>query len=607
MPSRIEDYAMIGDCQTAALVAKDGSLDWLCLPRFDSPACFAALLGTAEHGRWLIAPTNGAAKVSRQYLPDTLILETQFETPEGTAKLIDFMPLREKGPVLVRIVQGIRGSVEMRMELTLRFDYGQSVPWVTRMEDGSLRAIAGPNMVLMRTPVEFADEDLKTFAKFTVKAGQSVPFVLSYTPSHLPPPEEIDPLRALESTKKFWAEWTSRCQCQVEHQDAVKRSLITLKALTYWPTGGITAAATTSLPECLGGVRNWDYRYCWLRDASFTLRSLLRYGYYEEAGQWQDWLVRAVAGSAEQAQIMYGLAGERLLMEWELPWLPGYEGAKPVRVGNAASEQFQLDVYGELAGALHHAREGNLPRNDAGIDLEWELLAHLEKVWREPDEGIWEVRGGRQQFTHSKVMAWAAFNFAIKSCEQFGLKGPVDRWRAIRQEIHEDVCAKGFNTRIGSFVQTYGGENLDASLLRIAKVRFLPASDPRVQGTVRAIEKNLIVNGFVLRYHTHETEDGLPPGEGAFLPCSFWLADVYALMGRIDDARKLFERLLTLRNDLGLLSEEYDWQAKRLVGNFPQALSHVALVNTAFVLHREETSPAKAASDISERRQDKSS
>ena len=599
MPARIEDYAIIGDCQTAALVAKDGSLDWLCLPRFDSPACFAALLGEPEHGRWLIAPTNETAKLSRQYLPDTLILETQFETPEGIAKLTDFMPLRQEGPVLVRIVQGIRGSVEMHMELTLRFDYGQSVPWVTRMEDGSLRAIAGPNMVLVRSPVEFAGEDLKTIAKFAVKEGQSVPFVLSYRPSHLPPPEEIDATRALERTKKFWTEWTGGCQSQLGHVDAVKRSLITLKALTYWPTGGITAAPTTSLPEHLGGVRNWDYRYCWLRDASFTLRSLVRYGYYEEAGQWQDWLVRAVAGSAEQAQIMYGLAGERTLREWELPWLPGYEGAKPVRVGNAASEQFQLDVYGELAGALHHAREGDLPRNDAGVDLEWALLAHLEKVWREPDEGIWEVRGGRQQFTHSKVMAWAAFNFAIRSCEQFGLKGPVDRWRAIRQEIHDDVCEKGFNAQIGSFVQTYGGDNLDASLLRIAKVRFLPASDPRVQGTVRAIEKNLLVDGLVLRYHTHETEDGLPPGEGVFLPCSFWLADVYALMGRMDDARKLFERLLSLRNDLGLLSEEYDWRAKRLVGNFPQALSHVALVNTAFLLNREEASTAKAPSDIS--------
>ena len=485
MPSRIEDYAMIGDCETAALVAKDGSIDWLCLPRFDSPACFAALLGTPEHGRWLIAPANGSSNISRQYLPDTLILETQFEAQDGTAKLVDFMPLREKGPVLARIVKGIRGSVEMRMELTLRFDYGQSVPWVTRMEDGSLRAIAGPNMVLMRTPAEFAGEDRKTVAKFTVREGQAVPFVLSYGPAHLPPPEGIDPLRALESTKEFWIEWTSRCKCQTGYQDAVKRSLITLKALTYLPTGGITAAATTSLPECLGGVRNWDYRYCWLRDASFTLRSLVRYGYYEEAGAWQDWLLCAVAGSAEQAQIMYGLAGERLLTEWELPWLPGYEGAKPVRVGNAASEQFQLDVFGELAGALHHAREGNLPRNEPGIDLEWELIGHLEKVWREPDEGIWEVRGGSQQFTHSKVMAWAAFNFAIKSCEQFGLQGPVGRWRAIRQEIHDDVCEKGFNTRIGSFVQTYGGENLDASLLRIAKVRFLPASDPRVQGTIR--------------------------------------------------------------------------------------------------------------------------
>ncbi len=603
MPSRIEDYALIGDCETAALVAKDGSIDWLCLPRFDSPACFAALLGAPEHGRWQIAPADGTATISRQYLPDTLILETKFETPEGTAKLVDFMPLREKGPVLVRIVQGIRGSVEMQMELTLRFDYGQSVPWVTRMEDGSLRAIAGPDMVLMRTPAAFAGADHTTVAKFTVKEGQAVPFVLSHGPSHLPPPEETDPTPALESTKKFWTEWTSRCKCQTGYQDAVKRSLITLKALTYWPTGGITAAPTTSLPERLGGVRNWDYRFCWLRDASFTLRALIRYGYYEEAGDWQNWLVRAVAGSAEQAQIMYGLAGERLLREWELPWLPGYECSKPVRIGNAASEQFQIDVYGELASALRHAREGNLPRNDAGIDLQWELLGHLEKVWREPDEGIWEVRGGPQQFTHSKVMAWLAFDSAIKSCEQFGLQGPVDRWRVTRQEIHDDVCEKGFNARIGSFVQTYGGDNLDASLLRIAKVRFLPVSDPRVQGTIRAIEDRLMADGFVLRYRTHETEDGLPPGEGAFLLCSFWLADVCALSGRIGDATRLFERLLSLQNDVGLLSEEYDWQAKRLVGNFPQALSHVALVNTAFVLNRETKakSPAEAAKDAPER------
>ena len=424
VPARIEDYAMIGDCATAALVSKDGSIDWLCLPRFDSPACFAALLGGPANGRWQIRPSNENADVSRQYLADTLILETLFETPDGAVKLVDFMPLRNERPALVRLVQGIRGTVEMRMELILRFDFGQSVPWVTRMEDGALRAVAGPNMVFMRTPVEFAGEDHTTTAKFTVNAGDSVPFVLSYAPSHLPAPKETDALQALESTKDFWKEWTGRCKYDGEYQEAVKRSLITLKALTYGPTGGITAAPTTSLPESLGGVRNWDYRFCWLRDASFTLRALMRYGYYEEAGAWQNWLVRAVAGSAEQAQIMYGLGGERLLTEWEVKWLPGYEGAKPVRIGNAAAEQFQLDVYGEMGSAMRHAREGNLPRNDPGIDLEWELLGHLEKVWREPDEGIWEVRGGRQQFTHSKVMAWVAFDSAIKSCEQFGLQVP---------------------------------------------------------------------------------------------------------------------------------------------------------------------------------------
>jgi GH15 family glucan-1,4-alpha-glucosidase len=588
MTSRIEDYAMIGDLETAALAGKDGSIDWLCLPRFDSGACFAALLGTPEHGRWKLAPAGSARQTGRRYVQDTLILETDFETGDGGVTIVDFMPVREKNPHLVRIVRGRRGEVPMEMELILRFDYGELVPWVTRLDDGRLQGVAGPHMVVLRSSVPLRGENLKTVSQFTVKAGDSLPFVLGYGASHLPAPEPIDPEKAYLETVEFWKEWTSGCKYRGPYAEQVKRSLITLKGLTYLPTGGITAAPTTSLPEKIGGERNWDYRYCWLRDATLTLQVLMDAGYQEEAACWRDWLVRAVAGSPDQVQILYGLAGERHVKEWEIPWLPGYEGSKPVRIGNAASEQLQLDIYGEIAGVLHHARKGQLTDGEPDVALGEALLEHLEKIWKEPDEGIWEVRGPRRHFTHSKVMAWFAFDSRIKSSEQFGLKGPLDRWRRVRQEIHDDVCRNGFNAGMGSFVQSYGSTALDASLLVIPRVNFLPASDARVQGTIRAIERDLVRGGFVERYHTHEADDGLPPGEGVFLPCSFWLADAYAESGRLDDARKLFERLLQLQNDLGLLSEEYDPDAKRFVGNFPQAFSHLALVNTAFTLGRAE-------------------
>lgn len=584
MSSRIEDYALIGDCETAALVDRCGSIDWLCWPRFDSGACFAALLGTDQNGRWLVTPANEVKKVSRKYRKGTLILETTFETDDGAVQLIDFMPLRDKHSSLIRMVRGIRGTVPMRMAFTLRFDYGQSIPWVTKARDGALRAIAGPNMAILRTTAELHGQNMHTASEFTVRRGETVPFVLTYCASNEKIPKLLDAQAALDETEKFWTEWSARCTYSGPWKDAVQRSSITLKALTYWPTGGVLAAATTSLPEKISGSRNWDYRICWLRDASFTLNVLMMAGYYEEAGEWRNWLLRSVAGSPDQAQIMYGVAGERLLTEVELGWLPGYEKSKPVRIGNAASEQLQLDVYGEVAAALHHAREGNLPRNEPATDLQWALLGHLEKIWREPDEGIWEVRGGRRNFTHSKVMAWVAFDRAIKSSEQFSLKGPVDRWRAIRQEIHDDVCRQGFDSGRNTFVQSYGSKNVDASLLMIPKSGFLPATDPRVQDTVRAIETELLRDRFVLRYLGEQTDDGLPAGEGTFLPCTFWLADVYALQGRMKEARKLFEDLLAVCNDVGLLAEEYDPVEKRLLGNFPQAFSHVALINTAFRL-----------------------
>jgi len=590
MSSRIEDYALIGDCETAALVSKDGSIDWLCWPRFDSEACFAALLGDANNGLWRIALAAAAGmdanvRVRRRYRRDTLILETEFTTTDGSGAvvLIDFMLVRggRASSHLVRLVVGKRGTVPMRSELTVRFGHGGSVPWVTRSETGDLLAIAGPDMLHLRTPIEIRGEGLTTIGDFAVSAGQRVPFVLTYVPSHLPLPEPVDADDALQSTEKFWRSWASACRSPEQHAEIVTRSLITLKALTYAPTGGIIAAPTTSLPEQLGGPRNWDYRFCWLRDATLTLLALMNTGYYDEARAWRDWLLRAAAGSPAQIQIMYGVAGERWLAEREVPWLGGYENSKPVRIGNAAADQLQLDVFGEVMDALHHARLGGLQDLTAAWEFQRALLAHLETVWRAPDEGIWEVRGGRRHFTYSKVMAWVAFDRGIKTVEAFGLDGPVERWRRVRAEIHEEVCRRAFNTHLGSFAQAYDSDLLDASTLLIPQVGFLPPDDARVRGTVEAIERKLLRGGFVLRYDTAATEDGLPPGEGAFLPCSFWLADAYVLIGRPVDAQRLFERLVGLCNDVGLLAEEYDTDAQRLVGNFPQAFSHIALVNTA--------------------------
>jgi GH15 family glucan-1,4-alpha-glucosidase len=586
MSSRIEDYGLIGDLETAALVAKNGSIDWLCWPRFDSNACFAALLGGPENGRWQLCPAAPIRRIHRHYRDDTLILETEFETADGAVTLIDFMPPREKHSDVVRLVHCRRGRVPMKMELVLRFDYGKYVPWVTQANRGVLRAIAGPNMAVLRTDVPLRGEDMKTVSEFTVKAGQTVSFALTYQESHLGTPRAIDASIALRQTENFWREWIGQCTYRGRGREAVRRSLITLKALTYWPTGGILAAPTTSLPEKIGGNRNWDYRFCWLRDASYTLLALMRAGDYSEAGEWLEWLLRAVAGSPDQVQIMYGVGGERELTEREVKWLAGYEQSRPVRVGNAASEQLQLDIYGEVMSAMNYAHHGGHREGKAERGLQIALLDHLEKIWREPDNGIWEMRGPRRHFTHSKVMAWLAFDRAIRSAEQFGLKGPVDRWRAVREEIHQDVCGNGYDTKLGSFVQFYGSKDLDASLLMIAKVGFLPPADPRVKGTVRAIERELVQDGLVLRYQTDKVQDGLPAGEGAFLICSFWLADNYVLMGQRAKAKQLFNKLLKLRNDLGLMAEEYDPKDKRMLGNFPQAYSHIALVNTAFDLAR---------------------
>jgi GH15 family glucan-1,4-alpha-glucosidase len=596
MSRRIEDYALIGDCESAALVACDGSIDWLCWPHFDSGACFAALLGTPENGRWRIAPDDEKAQASRRYRDDTLVLETVFETASGTVALIDFMPPRGKASHLVRIVEGHRGSVKMFCELVWRFDYGSIVPWVTRLDDGTLLAIAGPDRAALRTPIALHGKDLKTVGSFTVSAGERVPFVMSYGASHLPPPEPIDPMAALDETERHWRRWASRCSDTGRWTPLVRRSLITLKALTYNPTGAIVAAPTTSLPERLGGARNWDYRFCWLRDATFTLLALMNGGYYEEAEAWRAWLLRAVAGSPAQIQIMYGIGGERRLEELELPWLQGYEGSRPVRIGNAASRQLQLDVYGEVMDALHVARlSDKLAPDEAGLALQRALLDHFETIWREPDEGIWEVRNGRRQFTYSKVMAWVAFDRAVTAVERFGLEGPVARWRALRDEIHEEVCRNGFNPAMGAFTQYYGSDHLDASLLLIPIVGFLPPADPRVKGTVAAIEKHLMYDGMVLRYDSERNPDGLPPGEGMFVACSFWLADNYVLLGRRAEAERLFDRLAGLANDVGLLAEEYDPKARRLLGNFPQAFSHIALVNTAHYLALDDKPAEKRA------------
>jgi GH15 family glucan-1,4-alpha-glucosidase len=581
--ARIEDYAMIGDLQTAALVERGGSIDWLCFPRFDSGACFAALLGDPDNGRWLLAPTNGGT-TSRRYRGDTLILETTWESDEGAVRVYDFMPPRGKAPDVVRIVEGIRGKMEMRSELVIRFDYGHIVPWVRRVDSARV-AVAGPDGLCFRTDARTRGENMRTVSTFTVEKGERVPFVLTWFPSHGDLPPVIDPEDAFTDTDEFWREWTGACKAEVpdEWREMLIRSLIILKALIYEPTGGIVAAPTTSLPEWIGGVRNWDYRYCWLRDATLTLLALLHADYEEEARAWRTWLVRAVAGDPADIQVMYGVAGERRLTELELPWLPGYEGSAPVRIGNAASEQLQIDVFGEVIDALYQARAHGLQFAKNPWELQKVLLGHLEEIWQAPDEGIWEIRGEPRHFVHSKVMAWVAFDRSVRSVEEHAVDGPVERWRELRDEIHASVCAHGFDEELGSFVQSYGSKELDASLLLIPLVGFLPASDPRVRGTIEAIEKNLVVDGLVLRYRTHETGvDGLPPGEGVFLPCSFWLVDCLELIGRHDDAYALFERLLALANDVGLLAEEYDPRAKRLLGNFPQAFTHLALVNSAF-------------------------
>ncbi|MFL9874754.1 glycoside hydrolase family 15 protein [Paraburkholderia megapolitana] len=599
MANLIEDYALVGDGHTAALISRDGSVDWLCWPRFDSGACFAALVGTPEHGRWLLAPAEDAnvTATTRRYRGDTLILETDYESADGAVTVIDFMPPDNGWSELVRIVVGRRGAMKMRTELVLRFDYGCSIPWVTQLShEAGMKATAGPDTVVLRTPVPLSGENLRaTVAEFTVHADERVPFALAYSASHLRVPPARDPLSLLALTENYWLEWSARCQVQGRYASAVRRSLITLKALTYEPTGGIVAAPTTSLPEHIGGTRNWDYRYCWLRDATITLLALMRGGHYDEARAWRSWLGRVMAGSPEQIQIMYGIAGERRLPEIELDWLPGYEESKPVRVGNGAANQLQLDVFGEVMGALHVARVGGLQADDTVWSVECSLLAHLETIWREPDEGIWETRGGRRHFTFSKVMAWVAFDCALKSAEKFGLPGPLERWRELRDEIHADVCEKGWNPAKQAFTQSYGSDELDASILMLPIVGFLPPSDSRIASTVAAVERELLHDGLVLRYRTTEYDDGLPPGEGTFLACSFWLVDNLALLGRLDDAHRLFRRLLALSNDLGLLAEEYDPVAGRLVGNFPQAFSHVALVHTAMNLMHHEDQMVRAA------------
>jgi GH15 family glucan-1,4-alpha-glucosidase len=598
MPLRIEDYALIGDCESAALVGRDGSIDWLCWPRFDSDACFAALLGAREHGRFQIAPRDGTTRVTRRYRPGTLILETHFETESGAVTLVDFMPMHGRNPDCVRIVVGKRGRVAMSVEMVLRFGYGEIVPWVRKLGTGVLRAIAGPDMVVLRTPVHMRGENLTTVGEFIVGEGDRVPFVLSYGASHLPVPAAFAADAALKDTEEFWNAWTRRGRVNDgPWTDAVCRSLIILKALTYEPTGGLVAAPTTSLPEFIGGNRNWDYRYCWVRDATLTLLALMNAGYYGEAQAWRDWLTRAVAGRPEQLEVMYGVAGERRLTEWEAPWLPGYEGSKPVRIGNAAHEQLQLDVFGEVMDTLHQSRRGGLASNESAWDVQIALLDHLEEIWRKPDHGIWEVRSTPLHFTYSKAMAWVAFDRAIKSAEMFGLPGKVEHWRELSAEIHADVCAKGWNPARNSFMRSYGSTDHDASLLLLAPIGFLKPDDPRYRGTVAAIEKHLIVDGLVMRYDTHHAPDGLPAGEGAFLPCSFWLADAYLLTGRRREAEKLFERLVGLCNDVGLLSEEYDPRAKRFLGNFPQAFSHIALINTAFNLTHVEK-PAEQRAEL---------
>jgi GH15 family glucan-1,4-alpha-glucosidase len=581
----IEDYGLIGDTRTAALVGKNGSIDWLCVPRFDSPAVFAAMVGERENGFWRVAPAGAPAATTRRYRDNTLILETTFHKPEGTVTLVDFMPIceQENRLDLVRIVRGDSGTVEMKSEIALRFGYGRIIPWVKRTDYG-LRAIAGPDAVELRSPVRHRGRDFMSEATFTISAGQTLALSFTWYPSHHRSPRDPHPLNLLASTESYWTEWSKGCSRATRWGDAVTRSLITLKALTYAPTGGIVAAPTTSLPETLGGVRNWDYRFCWLRDATFTLYSLLTAGYTEEARLWREWLLRAVAGRHQEMQIMYGIAGERILTERELGWLNGYENSRPVRFGNAAHEQFQLDVYGEVMDAMHVAQRHGLRLDEDAWAVMQVLMDYLETIWQEPDEGIWEVRGPRRHFTHSKVMAWVGVDRAVKAVERYGMRGPVEKWRALRKSIHDDICRNAFDPEKNAFVQYYGAKELDAAVLMIPLVGFLPPSDPRMIGTVQAIGKELHSNGLILRYAGGENIDGVTGGEGAFLPCTFWYADNLSMMGREQEAAEIFTHLLSLANDLGLMAEEYDARSKRMVGNFPQAFTHVSLVNTAFNL-----------------------
>ena len=567
------------------MVGRNGSIDWLCWPHFDSGACFAALLGSPDHGRWLLAPADAGARATRGYRGDTMVLETSFEADSGSVSVIDFMPIGLDGSALVRRVEGRRGRVSMRMHLALRFEYGSATPWISALEDGAgIEAVAGQNRVLLRTRAAVRQEGSAVVADFVVGAGDSVVFVLSWGRSHLPRPAPFDAQAALARTEAFWREWARRCEYGGTWREPVLRSLLTLKALSFEPTGAVVAAPTTSLPEQLGKSRNWDYRYCWLRDATLTLIALMAGGYMDEARAWGSWLRRAVAGNPDEIQIMYGIGGERRLVEWSPPWLPGYQGASPVRIGNAASEQVQLDTYGEVMGAMHIARRGGLNGAAEAWAMQVRFVEHLERIWEQPDDGIWEVRGGRRHFTYSKVMAWVAVDCTVQDAEEFKLDAPLDRWRALRERMHQVICDKGYDPKRNSFTQSFGAPALDASLLLLPQVGFLPVDDPRMAGTVKAIEEELLVDGWVLRYQTEGGDDGLPPGEGAFLPCSFWLASVYQMQGRQDEAKALFERLLALRNDVGLLAEEFDPASKRLVGNFPQAYSHLALVGAAMTL-----------------------
>ncbi len=593
MAARIEDYALIGDCETAALVDRKGSIDWLCWPDFSSEACFAALLGTEENGYWKIAPEDGTCSATRYYRDHTLILETVFENADGAVRLTDYMPIRDQHSAIVRVVEGIRGSLKMRMDLRLRFDYGRTVPWVTHF-DGGVRAVAGPNLVILQASVPVRGENLKTVAEFTMSEGTQATFSLRYGNSFQPEPRPVHHETALNHTEEYWQKWSGQLKYTGKYQEAVERSLMALKAMTFRPTGGIVAAVTTSLPESIGGQRNWDYRYCWLRDSTFTLLALTNAGYFNEAEAWQSWLLRALAGSPDQVQIMYGLKGERQLVEWEVDWLTGYEQSSPVRIGNAASLQVQLDIFGEMLDSFFHAQRSMRRHGERDFRVLVLLLNHLEAIWHDPDQGIWETRGGPQQFTYSKMMAWVAFDRAVLLAEQLEYDAPVDRWKEIRDTIHKEICDKAFNAEKNCFAQAYGSGELDAALLLMPVVGFLPGSDPRVKSTVEAIERELMPDGFVLRYDTSKAPDGLPPGEGVFLACSFWMVSSLKAIGRLEDARKLFEKLLALRNDLGLLSEEYDVKLQRLVGNFPQAFSHIALVNAAFDL-AEATSAHKRA------------